>query len=173
LYKTLIYLIELEIAVVYNMSTIEEYFKFRLSKKEKKELYLAELKFNVSRLIKKLGEEAFFIKTIINNIDAGFLIYDLAREINENNVVVVLDWSGIHVMSRELMIKRLANFLTNFKHAEINYYTIQYIGVLIRDKEHYRELIDYISRNLGKELPDYLSMKISRGKSILIERQDN
>lgn len=158
---------------VIGMSIIEEYFRFLLSKKEKEEIYLAELKFSVSKLIERLSKEAFFIKTTINNVDAGLLIYDLAQELKRSDVVVVLDWSGIHIMSRELMIKRLAKFLTRFKYAEINYYTLQYLGVLIRDKEHYRELIKYISGNLRNELPEYISIKVIEGKSVSIERRDD
>ncbi len=152
------------------MSSIEEYFREGFSGREKRELHLAEMKISVTKLIRRLDEESLFIKTIIDSIEAGLLIYNLADEINVNNVIVVLDWSGIHVMSKESMIKRLANFLLNFKHAELNYYTIQLLGILIRNKEHYQEIFDYIAENLNNELPDCLEMRIDKRKRIIINR---
>ncbi len=152
--------------------SIEEYFRYGLSRSERKNLQLAELKIGISRLLRRLGNESFFIKTMIDNVAAGLIVYNLAEETNID-VVVVLDWLGIHIMSRELMIKRLSKFLENFRKAELNYYTLQYLGVLIKDKKHYQKLLNYIADNLEKNLPNYFHIQVIGRRKIIIERRDS
>lgn len=153
------------------MSFIEEYFRNGLSRKERKEINVAEMKIGISKLLDKVGDESFFIKTSIDETDAGMLVYDIADKKKREDVIVVLDWFGIHVMTMDLMLKRLAKFLMHFKFVELNYYTLQYLGVLLRDKKQFYQIMKYVSENIGKELSELFYLDIRSEKRIIIRRK--
>lgn len=150
---------------------VEEIFRKPLSKKEKKQYETALAKAKIINLLNRVKKEPFFIKTIINIVDAGNIVYNVADELGKKDVVVVLDWFGIHVMPLDQMITRLAKFISTLKKAELNYYTIQYLGVLIKDKQHYNEIMQYIADNLPKKLSENYQIAIKGTRKIIIQRK--
>ena len=150
---------------------VEEIFRKGLSRKEKKLLARAETVIKVIDLLNRLEEETFFIKTIINTIDAGNIVYKVADQLGKKDVIVLLDWSGIHIMLLDQFVKRLCQIMMYFKKAELNYYTIQFLGILLRDKEHFSEIMRFLAENLPRELPDEYSVTVKGDKKIIIRRR--